>query len=267
MLELGLCQNAPKRRSGDSKSGARYNRAMANLIDQIALLATCALFGTLGDNNPFVVVGFLAAVVLVGVDGLAPFPGRVAVQCAFYIASLFAPSILLFLPVVAYEAMHERPWVARFLWLAPWVAAPVLSTAGVSVLAFSGVLCLVAALLAVRDVREGSEREGLRFSYDDLRERFIALADEAQKRSQPEDADVSFEAAAPQGESVFADLTEREMAVVRMVAEGMDNREIAASLYLSEGTVRNHISSVLAKKHLSNRTQIAIAYLSADQSA
>lgn len=240
---------------------------MANLIDQIALLAICALFAILGDNSPFVVAGFLAAVVLVGVDGVASFPGRVAVQCVFYVASLFAPSFLPFLPVVAYEAMHERPWVARFLWLAPWVVAPVFSTAPVSVLVFSGVLCLVAALLAVRDVREGSERDGLRFSYDDLRERFIALADEAQRRSQSEDADPVTEAVTSPRDSVFADLTEREMAVVRMVAEGMDNREIAASLYLSEGTVRNHISSVLAKKHLSNRTQIAIAYLSADQSA
>lgn len=44
------------------------------------------------------------------------------------------------------------------------------------------------------------------------------------------------------------------------VAEGMDNRDIAASLFLSEGTVRNHISSILGKLELSNRTQIAIMY-------
>lgn len=58
----------------------------------------------------------------------------------------------------------------------------------------------------------------------------------------------------------FADLTERELSVVRLVAQGMDNREIASTLFLSEGTVRNHISSILSKKTLSNRTQIAVLY-------
>lgn len=58
----------------------------------------------------------------------------------------------------------------------------------------------------------------------------------------------------------FADLTERELSVVRLVAQGMDNREIASTLFLSEGTVRNHISSILSKKALSNRTQIAVLY-------
>lgn len=58
----------------------------------------------------------------------------------------------------------------------------------------------------------------------------------------------------------FACLTEREREVAELIAEGLDNREIAAAAYLGEGTVRNHISSILAKLHLKNRTQIAIAY-------
>ena len=61
----------------------------------------------------------------------------------------------------------------------------------------------------------------------------------------------------------FCNLTEREYAVAKLVAEGMDNRDIAASLFLSEGTVRNHISSILGKLELSNRTQIAIMYYKA----
>lgn len=54
------------------------------------------------------------------------------------------------------------------------------------------------------------------------------------------------------------DLRERE--VVRLVAEGLDNREVAAAAYMGEGTVRNHISQILAKLGLRNRTQIAVAY-------
>ena len=49
---------------------------------------------------------------------------------------------------------------------------------------------------------------------------------------------------APGGE-MRSGLTERESAIVELVAEGLDNKEIAARLYLSEGTVRNHISAIL----------------------
>ena len=60
--------------------------------------------------------------------------------------------------------------------------------------------------------------------------------------------------------TVFPQLTDREREVVALIAEGLDNREVAAAAYMGEGTVRNHISSILAKLHLRNRTQIAVAY-------
>lgn len=62
-------------------------------------------------------------------------------------------------------------------------------------------------------------------------------------------------------DNLFSDLTERELAVARLVAEGKDNREIAAELYLSQGTVRNHISNILMKKELKNRTQLAVLFV------
>lgn len=61
-------------------------------------------------------------------------------------------------------------------------------------------------------------------------------------------------------EGALAPLTEREREVVRAVADGLDNREIADALCLSAGTVRNHISSILAKLGLKNRTQIAVFF-------
>ena len=48
---------------------------------------------------------------------------------------------------------------------------------------------------------------------------------------------------------------------MQMVAEGLSNREIAAKIFLSEGTVRNYISTLLEKLGLRDRTQLAIFYL------
>lgn len=59
-------------------------------------------------------------------------------------------------------------------------------------------------------------------------------------------------------------LTQREIAVVEQVAAGLDNTEIAAELHMSEGTVRNHISSILRKLGLRNRTQLAVLYYRPD---
>ena len=62
------------------------------------------------------------------------------------------------------------------------------------------------------------------------------------------------------GQASSQELTERERAIVELVAEGLDNKEIAARLYLSEGTVRNHISAILQKLDLKNRTQLVVRY-------
>lgn len=56
-------------------------------------------------------------------------------------------------------------------------------------------------------------------------------------------------------------LSEREREIVEAVARGQSNREISEALYLSEGTVKNYISSILAKLSLRQRTQIAVYYL------
>jgi len=53
-------------------------------------------------------------------------------------------------------------------------------------------------------------------------------------------------------------LTARELDVLRLIAKGINNSEIAGNLHLSEGTVRNHVSSILEKLGVSDRTQAAI---------
>lgn len=53
-------------------------------------------------------------------------------------------------------------------------------------------------------------------------------------------------------------LTERELEVLRLIARGLNNTDIADCLFLSEGTVRNHVSAILAKLGVADRTQAAV---------
>jgi len=57
--------------------------------------------------------------------------------------------------------------------------------------------------------------------------------------------------------SAFAELTQQEMHVLQLVAEGKTNREIAQALFLGEGTVRNYVSSILSKLNVANRAEAA----------
>lgn len=59
--------------------------------------------------------------------------------------------------------------------------------------------------------------------------------------------------------SILAEkLTERELDVLRLLAKGFNNSDIARQLHLSEGTVRNHVSAILEKLGVSDRTQAAV---------
>ncbi|MBM6774971.1 response regulator [Olsenella profusa] len=107
-----------------------------------------------------------------------------------------------------------------------------------------GVAPALRAVMAGRSVLEG-----------EVLERAVGIGRGAQEApgGAPASAEVDLAAMFPQ-------LTDREREVVRLVAEGFDNREVARAAYMGEGTVRNHISQILAKLHLRNRTQIAVAY-------
>lgn len=72
-------------------------------------------------------------------------------------------------------------------------------------------------------------------------------------------ADYAQRASAPPDSSVLAPLTERELDVMKCVATALSNAEIAAELFLSEQTVKTHVSRILGKLGLRDRTQIVVA--------
>jgi NarL family two-component system response regulator LiaR len=67
-----------------------------------------------------------------------------------------------------------------------------------------------------------------------------------------------FRADDPEVTSPFAVLTKREMEVLRLVARGYTNHKIAEQLVISLGTVKGHVSNILGKLHLADRTQAAV---------
>jgi DNA-binding NarL/FixJ family response regulator len=72
--------------------------------------------------------------------------------------------------------------------------------------------------------------------------RFAELPEDAPRRPQP----------------VVVPLSDRELEVLRLLADGASNREIAAAVFLAEGTVKNHVTNVLAKLGARDRTQAAL---------
>ena len=56
----------------------------------------------------------------------------------------------------------------------------------------------------------------------------------------------------------FTELSERELEVLKLIADGMSNADIASKLFLSEKTVKGHVSNILSKLHLVDRTQAAV---------
>lgn len=62
----------------------------------------------------------------------------------------------------------------------------------------------------------------------------------------------------PDATSLLTDLTERERDVLRLIAQGQSNKEIAAILHLTEGTVKGYVSAILTKLGVADRTQAAL---------
>jgi len=65
----------------------------------------------------------------------------------------------------------------------------------------------------------------------------------------------------PSSAAIVSALSDRELDVLRLLARGLSNSDIAKRLYLSEGTVRNYVSAILTKLQVADRTQAALLAL------
>jgi NarL family two-component system response regulator LiaR len=68
----------------------------------------------------------------------------------------------------------------------------------------------------------------------------------------------NFQGDDPDEQPLYAELTDREQEVLRLIANGLSNSEIAGKLVISENTVKGHVSNILSKLHLADRTQVAV---------
>lgn len=244
---------------------------MDKFIDEIAVLSLCfGLMAAQPASDAFVAITLSAVAVILACELISDARLRIAVEIAALAICVFVPHASPFLPIVAYLCMVERPWSVRVLWVAAYaihagLAQLNLADISTSATQFSSLCalfmaCCIACILAIRTTRHKADFEGMRAARDNLREYALALSarnKELSKRLEEDDPDAEADS---QGAKCFDGLTERENAIVALVAQGYDNREIAGQLYLSEGTVRNHVSVILQKMQLKNRTQIAAMY-------
>lgn len=269
---------------------------MERIADIVLVLIACVLsyvaagtagappttVGLVGDAHVApTVVCLLVAIITALTCEWARGTWRVLGPVAYCVLSTFVPEGLLFLPAAVYELLRfvrePLPWraalIALLLPAARMVVAPCASGAE---LACAGALSALAGSLSWRTSMLLAQRDLRHRTRDELRAHELSGAEgsrgavAADGCSVPSVDAVSERAAAgvdvamraPEGRcrAAFSELTEREYEVVRLVAEGLDNHEISAAAFISEGTVRNRISSVLQKTGHKNRTQLAVAW-------
>lgn len=236
----------------------------------LAASSTASTSGLANLASSALVVGAaLIAIIAAALAEALPERQRVLAPLAYSVFVLVAPVGYAFLPLALYDAARavRQPGITRGAVAAPLVSLGYSVARGALALpaAFAAAALMgLSALVSLRTSRMLARRVILNRTRDDLTlrartllQRTHALEDElasVQHKAvhKPECVD-----ARP---AAFNCLTERELEIVRLVADGLENREIAATAFMSEGTVRNHISTILSKLQLKNRTQLAIEY-------
>jgi DNA-binding CsgD family transcriptional regulator len=198
-------------------------------------------------------------------------------EIAAIIASVLLATLIIFqlllaagLPLAAYVwgGQYEGVLPTNLRW-ASLVAIPILALAAWSVLAGTGLVLLGAesrllgiAVWVFDAVRAGANGYILKDTPPEQLFRAVREAADGKTLVDPAVAGKLFKTVAdqpePQQEHLVEPLTEWEIEIVRLMAGGLTNAEIGAELYLSEGTIRNYISTILGKMGVKDRTQAVV---------
>lgn len=256
---------------------------MERIVDIVLVLVGCAL--ALATSGGLVSVSAVAgaapvlcllfAVIAVFGCEWASTRWRVLGLLAYCALAACVPDGLYMLPAAAYElcrfVRESLPWrAAPLAVLAPVASAVAVHRVPATTLLVVMVLTALTVLVSLRTSALLAQRSLCHRTRDDLRGRELSGADghakrETDVRVAPRSDRVAASVPAPinleeRCREAFSQLTDREYEVVRLIAEGLDNHEIAAAAFISEGTVRNRISSALQKTGCKNRTQLAVAW-------
>ena len=234
---------------------------MERLEDKAIVLLCCLpAFALTGAGTAAGAVALCVAAALAAAFEVVGARERLLLPLTLCTVAAVLPGCLAFTPLAVYDLSRDPHRWALAAAGAPFIASALRTDVGLLVLAGVACSCLVAFLLARRTafflVRE---RQAARLR-DAFAERTFALEEERDGLAAAA-ASSSTTAASTERPAPFVGLTDREYEIVQLIADGLDNKQIAAAAYMGEGTVRNHISAILSKLDLKNRTQIAIAYL------
>lgn len=231
---------------------------MSRLVDSLAVWLVCAVFVVMDGASDFSVVGLLVALIALCACRLFRTATMRNVWVLLFLAlCAFWQPTTAFLPVAVYLCMSQCSVLLRASCAIAWGVVAVRTDLAYAVILL--MLCVVSVLLAWRATKESAAWYAMRISRDGIKEEMLSLAEQnlsIQRELEGRDAieDVAVDP--------LEGLTARERQIATLVAEGCDNRAIAEQLFLSEGTVRNNISTILSKKQLKNRTQLAVLCLS-----
>lgn len=229
---------------------------MGKSMNSIAIWILCIVFATAFGVYELSVVGMLVSLICLCVYLIwNNDKGKTIVLSLFILLCMFALPITPYLPVAACLCAFERRTAFQWAWVVGWVGIFVRMGTGAFVLL---ALCVACALIAWGTSLEAFAKVGARNARDGVRETMLSMSSGTEGMIVPEEGSWLERHVDP-----FEGLTERERQVAELVAQGLDNKQIAAELCLSEGTIRNNISVILSKKHLQNRTQLAILALTA----
>ncbi|HXL04842.1 MAG TPA: LuxR C-terminal-related transcriptional regulator [Bacillota bacterium] len=257
---------------------------MQAIIDRLLLLGCCSALLVGKADEVTAVVAMLAAITASALNGYIKSRSFLIASIVSYtMASMIWPAFCLFLPLVYYDAMAESHASGKGMWVMAAAGSLMVSFVNLPIATslMSAALMAVTYVLAQRTAAlDLSQTEAKRLR-DNSYEMAMLLRQKNRELIEKQDYEIRLATLNERGRiareihdhvghllsrsilqiGALMVTKGREQRIIKLVAEGLSNREIAEALCLGEGTVRNYLSVILEKLELRDRTQLAVFYL------